>query len=324
MINGGIDFELTKSRLTGSIDLYRSEKTNLLFNKSIPSTNGQATILSNSGSEINQGIELNLASVFLKNTKLKWESQFNISFNQSKLKTDALPTTVYSDIELPATHILQNDKPIGSIIAVKFLGVDPQTGDNKYEDFNKDGIIDAQDAQIVGSGVPTWFGGWSHNFTYGKFDFSCFFRFSGGNKVLNLFRDEIESLGWSNQGGLISVYSNNSVSVLDRWKKPGDVTELGKATFTNKNFVRNSTRVLEDGSFVRLQNVTLGYNFAMYKNKIKSRLYITAQNLFVLTAYKGFDPEVSSTGNKSLQTVGIDYGSYPQAHTIILGGSFKF
>jgi TonB-dependent starch-binding outer membrane protein SusC len=324
MLNAGLDFELTKNRLTGSIDVYHSDKSNLLFETAIPSTNGQSTVLSNSGSEINQGIELNLATVLLKNAKLKWESQFNISYNQSKLKTDAEPTLIYADIEVPATHILQNDKPIGSIVAVKYLGVNPQTGEYEYEDFNKDGIIDNQDAQIVGNGVPTWFGGWSNHFSYGKIDLSCFFRFSGGNKILNLFRDETENLGWSNDGGLLSVYANNSTAVINRWKKPGDITEFGKASFINKNFIRNSTRVLEDGSFFRLQNVTLGYNFSFLKNKIKSRIYITAQNLYVLTNYKGFDPEVSSTGNKTLQTVGVDYAAYPQAHTFILGGSFRF
>jgi TonB-dependent starch-binding outer membrane protein SusC len=324
MLNMGIDFELTRSRLTGSIDLFRSEKTNLLSENAIPSTNGQSTVLSNNGSELNQGIELNLSSVLLKNTKLKWETQFNFGFNQSTLKTNAEPTLIYSDRELPATHILQNDKPINTIIAIKFLGVDPKTGENEYEDFNKDGVVDQQDAQIVGSGMPTWFGGWSHNLSLGKFDCSFFLRFSGGNKIFNLFRDETENLGWSNNGGLLSVYGNNSTAVLNRWKKPGDLTEYGKASFVNKNFIRNSTRTLEDGSYLRLQSVSMGYNFSFFKNKIKSRIFIAAQNLFVLTNYKGFDPEVSSNGSKSIQKAGTDYAAYPQAHTYMIGGSFKF
>jgi TonB-dependent starch-binding outer membrane protein SusC len=324
MLNAGIDFELTRGRLTGSIDVYRSEKTNLLSEKAIPSTNGQTSILSNNGAELNQGIELNLSTVFLKNTKLKWESQFNVGYNQSLLKTNDEPVLIYSDRELPATHILQNDKPIGSIIAVKFLGVNTQTGENEYEDYNKDGIIDNRDAQIVGSGMPTWFGGWSHNFAYGKFDCSFFLRFSGGNKIFNLLRDETENLGWSNNGGLAAVYGNNTSAVLNRWKKPGDVAEYGKASFVKKNFIRNSTRTLEDGSYLRLQNVSLGYNFSFFKNKIKSRVFIAAQNLFVLTNYKGFDPEVSSSGNKSIQKVGTDYAAYPQAHTYTIGGSFRF
>jgi TonB-dependent starch-binding outer membrane protein SusC len=324
MLNIGIDFELTKNRLTGSIDLYRSEKTNLLSEKAIPSTNGQSSVLSNNGTELNQGIELNLSSVLFKNSQLKWESQFNFGFNQSILKTDAEPTLIYTDLELSPTHILQNNKPLNSIIAVKYLGVNPQTGENEYEDHNKDGIIDSQDAQIVGSGMPTWFGGWSQNLTYGKFDFSFFLRFSGGNKVLNIFRDETENLGWSNSGGLLSAYGNNTTAVLNRWKKPGDVAEYGKASFVKTNFVRNSTRVLEDGDYLRLQNISLGYNFSFLKNKIKSRVFISAQNLFVLTNYKGFDPEVSSSGNKSIQKAGTDYAAYPQAHTYTIGGSFRF
>lgn len=324
ILNMGIDFELTRGRLTGSLDLYRSEKTNLLSEKAIPSTNGQTSVLSNNGTELNQGIELNLSTVFLKNTKLKWESQFNIGYNQSRLKTDAEPVLIYSDRELPATHILQNDKPIGSIIAVKYLGINAQTGANEYEDYNKDGIIDNQDAQIVGSGMPTWFGGWHHNFAYGKFDCSFFLRFSGGNKIFNLLRDETENLGWSNNGGLLAVYGNNTSAVLNRWKKPGDVAEYGKASFINKNFIRNSTRTLEDGSYLRIQNVSLGYNFSFFKNKIKSRVFIAAQNLLVFTNYKGFDPEVSSSGSKSIQKVGTDYAAYPQAHTYTIGGSFRF
>jgi TonB-dependent starch-binding outer membrane protein SusC len=324
MLNAGVDFELTKNRLTGSIDIYQSEKTNLLYEKSIPSTNGQASVLSNNDSEINQGIELNLASVLVKKDKFKWESQFNISFNKSKLITDAEPTLIYADVEIPATHILQNNEPIGSIIAVKHLGVNPQTGENEFEDFNKDGVIDSQDAQLMGSGVPTWHGGWSNNFLLGKFDFSIFFRFSGGNKVFNIFRDESENLGWSNDGELFSVYGNNTTNVINRWRKPGDIAEYGKASFINKNFIRNSSRVIEDGSFLRLQNITLGYNFSFFKDKIKSRLFLTAQNVFILTKYKGFDPEVSSAGNKTLQTVGLDYAAYPQAKTFVIGGSFRF
>jgi TonB-dependent starch-binding outer membrane protein SusC len=324
MLNMGLDFELTSNRLGGSIDLYRSEKTNLLSEKAIPSTNGQSSVLSNNGSELNQGIELNISSVLLKNTNLKWETHLNLGYNQSILKTDAEPVLIYSDRELPATHILQNGKPLNSIIAVKHLGVNPQTGANEYEDYNKDGVIDNQDAQIVGSGMPTWFGGWSHNLSYSKFDFSIFLRFSGGNKILNLLRDETENLGWANNGGLLSVYGNNSTAVLNRWQKPGDIAEYGKASFVNKNFTRNSTRVIEDGSYLRLQNVSVGYNFSFFKDKIKSRVFFAAQNLYVLTSYKGFDPEVSSSGSKSIQKAGTDYAAYPQAHTYTIGGSFRF
>jgi TonB-dependent starch-binding outer membrane protein SusC len=142
--------------------------------------------------------------------------------------------------------------------------------------------------------------------------------------VYNLIRATTENLGWSNGGGLASVYANNTTNVLNRWKQAGDATEYGRASFINQNFYQNSSQFVENASFFRIQNVNLGYTFRNIKGIAGIRIYAEAQNLYVLTRYKGFDPEVSSNGGLSDRTAGVDYGAYPSARTFLFGVNLKF
>jgi TonB-dependent starch-binding outer membrane protein SusC len=132
-------------------------------------------------------------------------------------------------------------------------------------------------------------------------------------------------LGYSNDDvTLNSVYANNATTVRERWKKPGDVTDIPRASFINANFYEGSSQFVEDGSFLRIQNVNLGHTFKNAKFFNSVRAYVEVQNLFVFSNYKGFDPEVSSTGGSNEFTAGIDYGAYPQARTFLLGFNFNF
>ncbi len=323
--NLGIDYEIKGGRFNGALEFFQSRKTRLLSEDAVPGTTGFATVTRNSGEVQNIGVEANLNAQILRGSALKWSMNFNMTFAKNKiisLSADNILLNAYSDLE--ATHILKIGSPVGSFYGLKATGVDSQTGDMTFEDTNGDGKIDYNDAQIIGKALPTFFGGLTNNFTYKGFDLNIFCRFSAGNQVYNLIRATTENLGWSNDGGLSSIYANNTTNVLNRWKQPGDNAKYGRASFINPNYYQNSSQFVENASFLRVQNITLGYNFRNIKGIAGLRFYAEAQNLFIITRYKGFDPEVSSNGGSSDRTAGIDYGAYPSARTFLMGVNLKF
>jgi TonB-dependent starch-binding outer membrane protein SusC len=323
--NFGLDYEIKGGRFNGAFEFFHSVKTRLLSENAVPATTGSATVTSNAGEVQNIGVEANLNAQVLRGSALKWTVNFNTTFTRNKilsLNSDDILLNAYNDLE--ATHILKIGKPVGSFYGLKYTGIDSETGDVQFEDINKDGVIDYNDAQVIGKALPTLFGGLTNNFTYKGFDLNIFCRYSAGNQVYNLIRATTENLGWGNEGGVSSVYANNTTNVLDRWKKAGDNAEYGRASFINQNYYQNSSQHVENASFFRIQNVTLGHNFRNIKGIAGLRLYAEAQNLYVLTRYKGFDPEVSSNGGLSDRTAGIDYGAYPSARTFLVGVNLKF
>ncbi len=323
--NFGIDYEIKGGRFNGAIEFFKSNKTRLLSEDAIAGTTGFPRVTRNNGEVQNIGVEANLNAQILRGSALKWTVNFNMTFAQNKiisLGADNILLNAYNDLE--ATHILKIGSPVGSFYGLKSTGVDPQTGDMTYEDTNGDGVVDYNDAQVIGKALPTFFGGLTNTLTYKGFDLNVFCRYSAGNQVYNLIRATTENLGWSNGGGLASVYANNTTNVLDRWKQAGDVAKYGRASFINQNFYQNSSQFVENASFFRIQNVNLGYTFRNIKGIAGLRIYAEAQNLYVLTGYKGFDPEVSSNGGLSDRTAGIDYGAYPSARTFLFGVNLKF
>ena len=181
----------------------------------------------------------------------------------------------------------------------------------KFKDVNNNGIFDTGDRTVIGNPQPKFFFGLTNTFNYKRFDLNFFIQGSYGNDIYNATRIDLEGMFDS---------KNQSVSVLDRWKNPGDITEIPKAG--NINNVRNSSRFVEDGSYVRLKSVTLSYNVLSKNSKIKFikdlSVYVTGRNLITLTNYSGFDPEVNAFGNSAVE-MGIDYGTYPQSRSIIVG-----
>ncbi len=323
--NFGIDYEIKGGRFNGAIEFFNSVKTRLLSEDAIAGTTGFATVTRNNGEVRNIGVEANVNAQILRGAALKWTVNFNTTFAQNKilkLGADNILLNAYSDLE--ATHILKIGEPIGSFYGLKSTGVDPKTGDMTFEDTNADGAIDYNDAQVIGKALPTFFGGLTNTLTYKGLDLNIFCRYSAGNQVYNLIRATTENMGWGNEGGVSSVYANNTTNVLNRWKKAGDVAEYGRASFINQNFYQNSSQFVENASFFRIQNINLGYTFRNIKGIAGVRVYAEAQNLYVLTGYKGFDPEVSSNGGLSDRTAGVDYGAYPSARTFLFGVNLKF
>ena len=325
MFNIGLDYEMADGKIGGSLEFFNSLKSNLLSEDLIPATTGFTSITRNGGEVQNIGLEFNINASLAKKEKFTWDVNFNATWIHNEIKSlnsDGVYLNAYDDLE--ATHILQIGHPVGSFLGLKYLGVDPETGDVQFEDFNEDGNIDYDDAQIIGKAMPDWYGGLTNVFKWKNLDFSIFSRFSLGNQVYNLIRGTTENLGWSNDGGLSSIYANNTLNVRDRWKKPGDEAEYGRASFINLNLGLNSSQMVENASFFRIQNINAGYSFPSPGKFSSVRIYAEVQNLWILTSYKGFDPEVSSNGGLADRTAGVDYGAYPSARTFLMGLSLKF
>ena len=333
--NTGVDFDLFNHFINGSVEYFVSERTKLLGQQPLAGTTGFAYITTNSGQIEDKGWEFQLATNNIRTNDFSWTSSFNISFLQNRIKSlavDSQYVSAYND-QSP-TNILQVGKPVGEFIGVRFAGVNVQNGDAEYYDNNKnkeraDQVNFTRDATTIGSPRPKFFGGFTNNFRYKKFDLVIATQFSYGNKVFNLIRTTYESLGWSGSSTpgsayLPQVYANNDTRVEGRWKKPGDVTNIPRASFLLQNYFPNSDEFLENGSFLKIRTVNLGYTLSRTKYFSSIRIYAQVQNLLTVSKYIGFDPEVSSTGGGNDQTAGIDYAAYPQARTVTFGANFNF
>ncbi len=332
MLNIGVDYELWNGRVNGSLEYYKGNKTDLLSEDVIPGTTGFGSVTRNYGNIENSGIEFSANTYLIDRKDFDWSFSFNISYLHNEiidLSTDSILISAYND--LTSTHILAEGQPVGSFWGVPYEGVDPETGDPIYTDTNGDGIIDDDDAVIIGKARPDFYGGFSTNVKYKKFDLGIAATFTIGNDVYNLIRSTYQTGGWSDYGWdedyfLYQVYANNSHVIDDRWQQPGDVTDIPRASLFNYNYYSNSSQSIEDGSHLRIREVSLGYTIKPANtNYYQSlRVYVQVQNAYIFTKYTGFDPEVSSTGGSAPQTAGVDYAAYPQARTYMVGFNFKF
>ncbi len=205
-------------------------------------------------------------------------------------------------------------EPMSVFFGFQSLGVDPSTGDLVFLDADANGVINSDDRVVIGDPNPVFTGGFTNNLSYGAFDLNFFIQFSYGNDIFNATRIFIEAMRGPD---------NQSVDILRRWQNPGDITDMPRATETDPNANnRISSRFVEDGSYVRLKNLTLAYNMPEKLIKrigVKSaRIYFTGANLITLTNYSGMDPEVNYRGDSNLLRA-TDFFTYPQARTYSIG-----
>ncbi len=315
--NVGINLGLFKDRLTITADYYNKQTDDLLLSRPLPSSSGFSSITENVGRVENKGVELSIASQNMIG-EFKWSTQFNISGNRNKV-LELFNGQPIDDIGRGGNRIMEG-QPIGIFYSYESLGVDPSTGDIVYADTNFDGVITSADRTIVGNPHPDFIGGLTNNFSYKGIDLSIFLQGSYGNDVFHGSRLFLESL----QGG-----DNQIAAVTRRWMQPGDITDIPRATTDPVSAAQNkrvSSRFLEDGSYLRVKNVTLGYTIG--KDALKSgffdsvRIYMSAQNLFTFTKYTGLDPEVNYRGDDNA-VIGTDFFTYPQAQTFTLGVNLK-
>ena len=332
MFNVGIDYALWKGRVNGSIEFYQGNKTDLLSDDVISGITGFSSVTRNFGNIQTTGFEFSGQGYIVDKKDFDWTLGINVSWIHSDiidLSTDSILLSAYTD--LTATHILVEGQPYGAFWGVPYEGVDPETGDPIYTDTNGDGEIDDSDAQIIGKSIPDWFGGWNTRVRYKHWDAQIAATFTWGNDVYNMIRSTYQTGGWSDYGwdeeyNLYQVYANNTHVIDDRWQQPGDETDIPRASLFNYNFYQNSGQAIEDGSHMRIREISVGYTIKPADTRYfeSLRLYLQVQNAFVFTNYTGFDPEVSSTGGDNPQTAGVDYAAYPQARTFMFGFNFGF
>ena len=317
--NIGIDLALLESRLIFNVDAYQKNTDDLLLNVQLGSGAGDITsIQTNGGSIENRGIEFNISSVNV-DKELRWNTDFNISFNKNEVTALKFAPVlyfgrIYSNNQDVA--MMKKGLPLGTFYGYVSEGVDPATGDLKFKDLNGNGILDPDDRRVIGNGQPDFTFGLTNTLSYKRFDLNFFFEGSVGNDIYNATRVDLEGMFDS---------KNQSTVVLNRWTPENTNTDIPRAG--NINNVRNSTRFVEDGSYVRLKAITLSYNLnPEFLNSIginSLSVYTTGQNLLTFTKYSGFDPEVNAFG-RSATALGVDYGTYPQARTITFGVNVEF
>ena len=339
MLNAGFDFEFMKGRYGGSIEAFKSNKTQLLTDAIVAGTTGFATVTRNIGEVQNTGLEFQLYGTPINTGKFRMNVNFNATYLKNKIVSlskfgDGELLSIYSDVS--ATHVSKVGQPVGSFWGIKATGVDPQTGDMTYEDANKDGKIDLDDGQIIGKATPDVFGGLNFNFVLKNVDLSIANQFSYGNQVYNFNRYFFGNTGWSDGGWaeneqtkvleLNQIFANPTTEVNKRWQKPGDVTTVPRASLIKQTYKETNSALLENGSFWRIRTLNLGYTLrpktAKWYNQM--RFFVQVQNPFVFTKYSWFDPEVSTTGGGEPRTAGADYATYPQARTYSVGVNATF
>jgi len=307
-LNVGLDVGILKNRVKFTVDAYRKTTNNLLNYLNI----FNIPYYYNSGKMENKGLEFSLNTVNFKGD-FNWNSNFNITFGKNKV-LDMGKYSQFAYYGYQNVNRVEVGQPMGNFYGYVVDRVNPTNGILEYKDLNGDGVIKPGDDQtIIGNALPKYTFGFTNNFTYKGFSLDVLITGSQGNDIFNASRIDLEGMKDS---------KNQSVVVLDRWTTTGQITDVPKAGPSNYFGIAptaNSTRWIEDGSYVRLKAATLGYNFKKMKFIQSLKLYVTAQNLYTWTKYSGFDPEVSAFGGNSGTALGIDYGTYPQVRTFIFG-----
>ncbi|MFH1121621.1 MAG: TonB-dependent receptor [Bacteroidota bacterium] len=315
--NLGIDLSMFNARVVFAFDAYYKKTPDVLLNVQLTSSLPVSTIQTNAGEIVNKGIEFSVSTVNISKKKVKWSSDLNMSFNRNEV-TSLKYTPVYYFGRIYSNNqdvnIFKTGLPMGAFYGYVSEGVDPETGDIIYKDVNENGIFDPGDRKVIGYGMPDFSFGFTNNVSYNRFSLNVFFQGCYGNDIFNATRVDLEGMFDS---------KNQSVDVLDRWRNPGDITDMPRAVGNgNVDNVRNSTRFIEDGSYIRLKSITLSYQIIDNNPKLKAlkriSVYVTGQNLITLTKYSGFDPEVNAFGSSAV-SMGVDYGTYPQSRTIVFG-----
>jgi TonB-linked SusC/RagA family outer membrane protein len=340
--NIGLDLSLFKSRINLTADFYIKKTKDLLYSKNLPAYSGYTSQTANIGSVNNKGIELSLNTVIVENKKLRWESDFNFSLNRNKvvdLGEDEFQLYDFSGGKFGSTWyenvILQVGEPLGNFYGYLFDGIYQNEsecaelpypegacypGMPKFKDISgpegvPDGRITSDDRTIMGNGLPDFVWGFSSTVMYKNFDLNILLQGVYGNEILNLNRIKLE------KGG--SVENKLARLLTESWNGEGTSNTVQSIDY---GVGPCSSRIVEDGSYFRIKNIVLGYNFPsqlIHRLKIQSlRFYVSAQNLLTVTDYSGYDPEINSRSGNIAR--GIDDGGYPTCKTFTFGINLGF
>ena len=346
----GVDIGLFQDRVNVNMDYYRMVTSDLLFRLPLPEYSGYTSQLKNIGKVENRGFEFTLNSRNLVG-EFSWDMGFNVSVNRNKILE--LPDgndILYRSgpghlVGLGDTQILREGEPVGIFYGFIYDGVyqegedfiegggfEQEAGGEKFRDIDgtrdengdltgvPDGQLNNDDRTVMGNPQPDFIWGWNNDFSWKGFDLNVFFQASQGNDIFSYTLLELDLLAGRN---------NATTAALDRWTPTNTDTDVPKANGGRSR--RASTRWIQDGSFIRLKNLALGYNIPKAVldrlNIRKLRVYISAQNLLTFTDYEGYDPEVNyrtSGATNSNRNLGLDYASYPNAKSYTFGINLGF
>jgi TonB-dependent starch-binding outer membrane protein SusC len=365
--NAGIDLGLFNNKVQLTIDAYKNSAKDLLLLVPIPSTTGYPSQLQNIGATTNTGLEIQLGATPLKKKNFTWSTNFNIAFNKNKVKSlggvqEQTKNSGWQGTDGVDDYLVKVGQPIGEMygfVTDGWYGVDefdynattkvytikpgiafngvygtPQPGMLKWKDLDGDGLITAdKDRKVIGHAAPKFTGGWSNQFSYKNFDLSVFVNFVVGNDIYNANKIEWTDGAFANLNTL-DVMKNRWTNINATGQVVTDPTELRALNANAK--IWTPVRVqrwwlhswaVEDGSYLRINNLTLGYSIPkklMSKIKLANiRFYGTVNNLATLTNYSGFDPDVTSRRTDPL-TPGVDFAAYPRAKTWLFGVNVTF
>lgn len=355
----GLETGILKNRFQFEIDYYNKKTSKLLLVANLPTSIGYSTVNQNIGDISNQGIEISLTSMNIHNKNFNWSTNFNISFNKNKVL--ALSQNAQTRLDLSATgglsteyssfpaYIAQVGKPVAMFYGyvsdglyrlkdfdkivngttttyrlkpgIPYYGGNPATvqpGDLKFKDLNGDGITNDQDYTTIGNPNPLHFGGISNNFTYKNFDLNIFAQWSYGNQILNANNIFLQGLTTGDARGL---GLNMFAPYADYWTPTNDNAKYQRPLANAGNVRSIYSNLIEDGSYLRLKTVQIGYTFPKTMlsriGVASAKVFVSGQNLAVWTKYDGPDPEVSTKSSPT--TPGFDYSPYPRARVFVIG-----
>nr|MCS3814629.1 iron complex outermembrane receptor protein [Mucilaginibacter sp. X4EP1] len=310
-LNAGVDFSILQGRLSGSVDVYDKKTSHMIYDEPVSTVTYLVNnLVANVGNMDNKGVEISLSGTPVKTRDFTWQSYGNISFNKNKITSlgNNISSIYAGDPEGPGqsgttVSIIKAGYPLGEFYTLKYIGM--TNGVSTYLGANGQPTTTptSADRTYEGSAQPTYTFGWGNNLNYKRFSFSFFFRGQGGNKIMDA------SLADFNTPSSASTHNVPLITLTE------PVTDV------NANLY--SSRYLEDGTFIRLSNATLSYKFNIQSNYIHGlRIYTTGTNLFIITKYKGVDPELNLTLNNqaSGQFIGVDMNNYyPKTRTFLAG-----
>lgn len=327
----GIEADFFDNRLNFVADVYLKKTEDLIFKKNLPLSSGYETVVGNFASLQNKGIELSIGGDIIRNSDWRWNVNANFTLNRNKLLRLADDSTRESAINnynvlvvgqplgLFKTYVYDGLFQVGDVIIPGQPVTNPRPGTQRVKDVagapdgKPDGKITEADRIITGNANPKFVYGFSTSLKYKQFDFSAFFSGVYGNDIFNLARWTLENP----LGG-----RNVLAGLADRWTPTNTDGQYQVAAGSQGGRLPLSDRYLEDGSFLRCKNLSLGYSFSA-KRIGTARAYISANNLFTITNYTGFDPEVGSFGNSNTQ-FGVDNIVYPLSRSFLLGLQITF
>jgi TonB-dependent starch-binding outer membrane protein SusC len=325
----GLDLAVLQNRVRFTFDYYKRITNDLLLNVNIPATSGFNTVAKNVGSIENQGLEFSLGFTPIKTKGVTWDATLNISRNTNKV------TSLGGAPKFAAGfgNWVEEGYSLGTFRGYRYDGIfqnadevaaslqrtTAKPGDVRYGDVDGNGVFNSNDQEILGNALPSFTGGFDNTVTFGGFDFRMFFQFSQGNTILNYTRFFSE--------GMNGVFGQTQ-GVLNRWTPTNTNTNVPRAVWGDPNGNRRvSNRFLEDGSYIRLKTVSLGYNVpktVVKKLRLeKLRVYVQGANLWTATNYSGLDPEVNTFGVSNI-ALGTDFLTFPQPRTYTVGLNIGF